>query len=360
MKVVFAIGDISSSGGTERVTTEIAASLSEAGHQVSVLSLFGPASPWFDLPEAISVKAAGLRPAGGNLFRAAAISRCLYRVAVRTEVDAVILVDSILFAFCIPWARFSRAKILCWEHFNLSTSHGTSMRSLGRLAASRMCDKVVVLTERDAEAWRAKYRVSERVQAIWNPIPRFAAYQSSPGDQEPRIALAVGRLAPEKGFDILLRAWKELGDARDGWVLRIVGGGEDETTLKSLADDLEVTECVVFVGQVRDVAAEYRAASLYVMSSRWEGLPMTLLEAQHFGLPSVSTDCMTGPREVLSCNNGILVKEEDPVDLAHGMARLMASPALRQEQGAAARDNASRYAASSISRQWEEMLESLL
>ncbi|WP_082810810.1 glycosyltransferase family 4 protein [Alcanivorax sp. NBRC 102024] len=360
MNLLFVIGDISSSGGTERVTTEVAAALSDAGHQVSVLSLFGPANPWFDLPETISVKAAGLKPAGSNLFRAAAISRCLYQAAVRTEVDAVILVDSILFAFCVPWSLFSTAKIVCWEHFNLSTSHGTSMRSLARLAASRMCDKVVVLTERDAAAWRAKYHIFDRVQSIWNPIPRFSAYQSSPGDQEPRIALAVGRLAPEKGVDVLLKAWKKLGDAREGWVLRIVGGGVEEASLKALADDLEVTESVVFVGQVRDVAAEYRAASLYVMSSRWEGLPMTLLEAQHFGLPSVSTDCMTGPREVLSCNNGILVKEEDPVDLARGMARLMASPALRQEQGAAARENASRYATSSISRQWEEMLERLL
>lgn len=360
MKLLFVIGDVSSSGGTERVTTEIAASLSEAGHQVSILSLFGPAKPWFDLPDAVSVSSASLVPAGKSPQKAFAISWCLYKESSRRDLDAVILVDSILYSFCIPWALFSRAKIVCWEHFNLSTSHGSSMRSLGRLAASRLCDKVVVLTERDAAAWRVKFFISDRVQAIWNPIPRFAAYQSSPGDQEPRIALAVGRLAPEKGVDILLRAWKELGNARDGWVLRIVGGGEDETTLKALADDLEVTESVVFVGQVRDVAAEYRAASLYVMSSRWEGLPMTLLEAQHFGLPSVSTDCMTGPREVLSCNNGILVKEDDPVDLAHGMARLMASPALRQEQGAAARENASRYAASSISRQWEEMLESLL
>ncbi len=342
------------------MTTEVATALAEAGHTVSILSLFGAATPWFDINDTISVTSAGLEPAGGSFYRAAAISNRLFKESIRRDLDAVILVDSILYSFCIPWAWFSKTKILCWEHFNLSTSHGTSMRSLGRLAASRLCDKVVVLTERDAAAWRTRYRISERVQAIWNPIPRFAAYQSSPGDQQPRIALAVGRLTAQKGFDVLLKAWSELGNARDGWVLRIVGGGEDETSLKALADDLDVTESVVFVGQVRDVAAEYRAASLYVMSSRWEGLPMTLLEAQHFGLPSVSTDCMTGPREVLSCNNGILVKEEDPVDLARGMARLMASPALRLEQGAAARENASRYAASSISRQWEEMLESLL
>lgn len=362
MKLLFVIGDISAYGGTERVTTEIAAALAEAGHEVVILSLFGPATPWFDMPDEICVKSPGLEPAGGSLRRAAAISRCLKREACVSGIDAMILVDTILFAFCVPWVWRSMVKVVCWEHFNLTTSHGSRMRDLARLAASWLSDKVVVLTERDAAAWRGKYRIADRVQTIWNPIPRFPGnYVASPYQEDgPAIALAVGRLTREKGFDILLRAWALVGSARGGWVLRIVGGGEEEAALKSLAAELGIDDTVVFVGQVRDVAIEYRAASLYVMSSRWEGLPMTLLEAQHFGLPSVSTDCPTGPREVLSGGSGRLVDSEDPRALADGLTDIITHSGKRAAMADAARRNARRYQREGIRKEWEEMLGGLV
>lgn len=357
MRLLFVIGDISAYGGTERVTTEIAAALAEAGHEVSILSLFGPAEPWFDMPDSVSVTSAGLEPAGGSLRRAMAISRCLRDEARQSGAQAIVLVDSILFAFCVPWVWYSPVKTICWEHFNLTTSHGTPMRGMARLAASRLSDKVVVLTERDAEAWRRKYRIQDRVQAIWNPIPRFVDNgQELPWRADgPAIALAVGRLTREKGLDVLLRAWQRLGEEKDSWVLRIVGGGEDESTLKALATALGIDESLVFVGHVRDVASEYRAASLYVMSSRWEGLPMTLLEAQHFGLPSVSADCPTGPREVLSGGSGLLVEPEEPQALADGLAKLMGNPDERADMGRTAIENAQRFRPEGIRKEWEVM-----
>lgn len=362
MKLLFVIGDISAYGGTERVTTEIAAALAGAGHEVSILSLFGPATPWFDMPETVCVKSAGLEQAGGSLRRTIAISGCLKHAAGSSGVDAMILVDTILFAFCVPWVWRSRTKIICWEHFNLTTSHGTRMRDLARLAASRLSDKVVVLTERDAEAWWQKYGITDRVQAIWNPIPRFPKNETplpcSGG--KPAVVLAVGRLTREKGFDILLRAWALIGPVRQGWVLRIVGGGEEESTLKAMATEMKIMDSVVFVGQVRDVANEYCAASLYVMSSRWEGLPMTLLEAQHFGLPSVSTDCPTGPREVLSSGSGRLVEPENPQALADGLSDLMSNTAARADMARAAKENSHRYQAERIRKEWEVMLGELV
>jgi len=361
MKLLFIIGDISAYGGTERVTTEIAAVLAQAGHEVSILSLFGSAEPWFDVLEAVQVKSAGLKQAGRSPLRAVAISRFLKKEARASGADAMILVDSILFAFCVLWSWRSPIKVICWEHFNLTTSHGTRMRELARLAASRLSDRVVVLTERDARAWRKKYRISDRVQPIWNPIPRFPesdqAATRSPGAH--LVALAVGRLTRQKGFDLLLRAWAQVGQARKGWMLRIVGGGVEEGNLKELAADLGLGDSVFFVGQVRDMAAEYVAADLFVMSSRWEGLPMTLLEAQHFGLPSVSTDCPTGPSEVLSGGSGMLVAPEDPTALAAGLTNLLSHPEKRSEIAAAAKNNALRYQLDVIGREWEKLLNEL-
>lgn len=361
MKLLFVVGDISAYGGTERVTTEIAAALAEAGHEVSILSLFGPATPWFDMPEAVCVTSAGVEQAGGSLRRTIAISRCLKHAASTSGADAMILVDTILFAFCVPWIWMSRTKIICWEHFNLTTSHGTHMRDLARLAASRLSDKVVVLTERDAGAWREKYGITDRVQAIWNPIPRFPKGDDPHpySERQPAVALAVGRLTREKGFDILLRAWALIGPARQGWVLRIVGGGEEKSALKELADELKILDSVVFVGQVRDVASEYRAASLYVMSSRWEGLPMTLLEAQHFGLPSVSADCPTGPREVLSGGSGLLVELENSQALSEGLQQVIGNADMRKRMSVVAFENAKNYGPKGVREQWEVLLQAL-
>lgn len=361
MKLLFVIGDISAYGGTERVTTEIATALAQAGHDVNVLSLFGPAVPWFDVPDAVEVTSAGLEAASGSFRRAAAISRYLKAEARESGADVLILVDTILFAFCVPWIWRSPIKVVCWEHFNLATNHGTKVRDYARLAASRLSDKVVVLTDRDAEAWRRKYRIGDKVQKISNPIPRFP--ESDPTENcvpdAPHVALAVGRLSHEKGFDLLLQAWAEIGAEKKDWVLRIVGGGEESFALQAQAKQLGIESTVVFAGQIRDMSREYRSASLYVMSSRWEGLPMTLLEAQHYGLPSVSADCPTGPREILSGGGGLLVAPEDPVALAAGLADLMAQPQKRAEMAATAKNNALLYQPNVVRREWEDLLNNL-
>lgn len=363
MKLTFVIGDISACGGTERVTIEIARELAQSGHEVSILSLFGPAKPWFSVPSTILVRSTNLEPAKGSLRRSLAISRCLEYEACEPSLDAMILVDTILFAFCVPWLWRSSIKIICWEHFNLSTSHGTPMRNVARFLASRLSDKVVVLTERDAETWRRSFKITSRVQAVSNPIPLFPQYDLTGvrPSQNDLIVLAVGRLTHQKGFDLLLRAWAALDcSTRKGWILRIVGSGEEAATLKALAVELHIDGSIVFVGHLRDVACEYLNASLYVMSSRWEGLPMSLLEAQHFGLPCVSFDCPTGPREVLANESGLLASPENPATLAHSLSDLMRHPAKRAKLAAAALSNSKRYGLPVIVEEWRQLLSDTL
>lgn len=360
MRLTFVVGDISAYGGTERVTVEIASALAQAGHEVRILSLFGQAHPWFDVPEVISIRSASIARFRSRLIRAISVSWSIRREVKKSGVDAVILVDSILFAFCLPWLVFRSVKIVCWEHFNLSTNHGSRLRELARWAASRWSDKIVALTEADAKAWKNKYGITDRVQTIGNPVPRFSENISMNSGEPERslVVLAVGRLSYEKGFDILLRAWS-LIEKRDGWTLRIVGGGQEGASLKKLANELAISDSVSFAGQVHDVANEYRAASLYVLSSRWEGFSMTLLEAQHFGLPSISTDCPTGPREVLSGGGGRLVDPENPQALAHGIAELISDSTQRESLARAAKLNANRYRPEAIRPVWELMFEKL-
>ena len=362
MKILFIVGNLSSDGGTERVTCEIGSGLARAGHDVVIASLFGPATTSFQLEPAITTCALGLKEAQGGARRALGISSALLSNIRRQQADIVVLVDSVLFAFCAPWAPFIRARMICWEHFNLTTNHGSRLRSIGRSAAVRLADSIVVLTERDALAWQERYRLGNKVQAIWNPVPRFALPLSditAMDSRSSRIVLAVGRLTEQKGFDVLLRAWAIVAREHPAWQLRIVGWGEDEASLKAQAETLGLDDSIVFVGRTSAVEVEYRQAALFAMSSRWEGLPMTLLEAQHFGLPVVSTDCETGPAEILACGSGVLVNVDDAEALAHEVSALIQDPVRRDAMSALARENAARYDADTLCSQWGQLLTRL-
>ncbi|MES1932224.1 glycosyltransferase [Salinisphaera shabanensis T35B1] len=358
MKLLFILGNAAGRGGTERVTCELANAFAGAANDVEILSPFGRNEAYFALSPSVKVTCLGLLEARGRLGRFGRISWALYRYCLRSKPDVVLVVDTIQFMFCLPWFWCLRAHFVCWEHFNLTTEHGSRFRTMARVAAAWWSDAIVVLTERDARAWRQRFAIGYRVQAIWNPIPRFDTRPSALAERS-RIVLAVGRLTEQKGFDVLLRAWQQLSDSREDWILRIVGSGKDDAMLKRLARDLGVSESVVFVGQTKAVASEYRAASLYVMSSRWEGLPMTLLEAQYFGLPSIATDCPTGPREVLSGGSGWLVEPGDPRALSKGLAELLSRPEKRAEMSSAALENARRYVPEEIRSKWERLFERL-
>lgn len=359
MKLMFVLGNIAGHGGTERATCGLANALTAAGEDVEILSPFGHGPAYFELSSTVPVTALALPEAQGKLGRFMRISYAIHRHCRRSRPDVVILVDTILFLFCLPWAWWSASRFVCWEHFNLSTEHYSRFRTLARKAAAQWSDAIVVLTERDAQAWQKRFSVDGRVHAIWNPIPRFDEKPSDLSERR-KIVLAVGRLTEQKGFDVLLRGWQRIGKERDGWMLRIVGSGADEIMLKRLARDLEITDTVQFAGQTKAIAREYRAASIYVMSSRWEGLPMTLLEAQYFGLPSVATDCETGPREVLAGDSGLLVPVDDFSALADALEQLLAESELRASLARKALSMAKKYNAATVQERWKELFTRLL
>ena len=148
--------------------------------------------------------------------------------------------------------------------------------------------------------------------------------------------LAVGRLQAQKGFDLLLQAWqtvaRQLPEAR----LRIVGGGPLGAELAALAKTLGVEASVEFAAPTERIEALYREAAVFVLSSRYEGMPLALLEAQALGVPAVAFDCPTGPREILSEATGVLVPSADVPALAQALLRLLRDPALRASMGRAA------------------------
>ena len=202
-------------------------------------------------------------------------------------------------------------------------------------------DRFVVLTEEDKGYWGGL----DNIRVIPNPrtfvLPEPASLQS-------HTVLAVGRYSHQKGFDLLLKAWRLIDTT--GWTLRIAGSGEP-------LGDLPAN---VITGPSADIIEEYRNAAFLVMSSRYEGLPMVLLEAQAAGLPIVSFACKCGPKDVVTEGvDGFLISEGDIEGLASGMKRLMDDEGLRQRMGKAAFRNSDRFDKERIMSLWDKLFQEL-
>lgn len=151
------------------------------------------------------------------------------------------------------------------------------------------------------------------------------------------IAVAGGRLISQKGFDRLIPAFAKVARRHSGWTLHIYGSGPRRRQLERLIARHGAQGNIVLAGRVRNFETQLEEASLFVLSSRFEGLPMVMLEAMGKGLPVVAFDCPTGPAELIEQGcNGILVPEGDIDALAAAMEDLIDDPGKRRRYGDAA------------------------
>jgi glycosyltransferase involved in cell wall biosynthesis len=238
------------------------------------------------------------------------------------------------------------------DHMNLAT-YTDALRAQIRVVYPRL-DLVSTLTEGDARAYRRALRGSVRVECMPNGVPDVGG-QRAPLDA--KVVVAAGRVTPQKGFDRLLRAWSEVVREHPDWELRIFGDGQSTKKLRKQIDALGIGDSAKLMGFTARLHEELASASLYVMSSRREGFPMVLLEAMAIGLPVVSFDCPTGPRDVIREGvDGHVVRNGDVHALAQAMTGLMADADRRRAFGAAAVEGAQRFDLGTIAARWSDLL----
>lgn len=259
-------------------------------------------------------------------------------------------------AFFLPKLQDGSKKILEAHGARLAWT-ATRVGILGRLQNDldlrliRRFDRFVVLTEVDKENWGA---ISGMV-AISNPNTFESETVSS---LENKVVLAAGRYNYEKNFESLLRAWAIVYQKFPDWELRLRGEGLEQ--LNGVVSELGV-ESSVSIGNTKDMLSEYLDSSLFVLSSRWEGLGLVLLEAQVCGVPLVAYAAQCGPLEVITDGeNGFLVEVNDHEALAERMMLLMGSLELRQKMGKAAKLHSKRFTEDVIMKKWEELFKSLV
>lgn len=355
--IAFLIGNINHSGGTERVTTLIANALAHKNYQISILSLIDGKQPFFELVPSIktyslySEKISFKKNFFGAVWR-------IRKFVTQHEIDTLVVVDSISCVFTVPALVGLKVKHICWEHFNFKNNNGVKYRNIGRKWAAKYCDYVVTLTQRDKELWeKGLKKINAKIVAISNPVS-YEKIEHIPS-LEYKTILAVGRLTHVKGFDLLITAWTRVAQQVPDWKIVIVGSGEDEIMLKQMAKDFEVDDSIIFTGQQKKIDNFYRQASFFCMTSRFEGLPMALLEAQAFGLPMVAFDCDTGPAEIIDHNiNGLLVEPGNINGLTNSLLELINLSNIQYEKMSSnAVENSVRYSVNPIVKQWLSIIK---
>lgn len=253
------------------------------------------------------------------------------------------------------FAKEQRSQLLRANHSGWFWALLGRVRTWQLVQSVKRLERLVVLTEADKADWQQSGCTS--VMSIPNPCILDGQKVSIKSGKSNTI-LAVGRLHEQKGFDLLLQAWQPIEKTYSDWSLRIVGEGPKRAELEAQIESQGLKR-VVLAGTTNDVLSEYAAASLYILSSRYEGLPLSLIEAMWSGLPCIAFDCPQGPAELLAEDRGWLVPNGDITALTAQIAYALSHPeeALKRAQKAQSFAQTT-YSEAAIMPQWVQLIES--
>jgi glycosyltransferase involved in cell wall biosynthesis len=259
-------------------------------------------------------------------------------------------------------ARFAANRVVTIgaEHINFRTRDKQMKRAFVEVAEG--LDAITTLTEPDKHDFE---RLFAGKPTLIEAIPNALSWpRGEPSPLANNIVIAAGRLARQKGFDLLIEAYAPVARAHPDWQLHIYGGrtgaGIQEALTRQI-EDLGLVDQVFLKGRTEHMAEAMHGASIFALSSRWEGFPMVLLEAMAMGLPVVSFDCPRGPREVVvSGTNGYLVDNGDVEGFGKSLAALIEDDDGRERMGKGAFASAGAYELTAISARWEELFGRLL
>lgn len=228
----------------------------------------------------------------------------------------------------------------------------------------RFADKIIAVSQGIKKNLVEEFRIAtDTIEVIYNPvdIDRISELSRIPIEHpffqgDAPVILAVGRLVWQKGFDLLTRAFREVLSELDARLI-IAGEGHERESLQRLVKDLGIATKVSFVGFQTNPYAFMSKADAFVLSSRYEGLPMVLLEALACGIPVVSTDCRSGPREILKNGEcGMLVSSGDVDALSDGILRLFKDKQLREKYSLFGKERAMDFSLDKIIKQYEDII----
>lgn len=354
-KICFVSGDIGHSGGTERVCILIANELARRGYDISILSFWHGDSPFFEVHPNVKVfyLINGRYEAWLKKTFIYAVLK-LRKFIIDNSIDILIDVDTVLSRYSVYAVQNTSCQLISWEHFNYEHTISEKIRIKTLKKIKKNSGKVLLLTKADYIMHRDLANIDEsRLYQIYNPTS--FSINETVGERK-KIFLAIGRLTYQKGFDTLLQIWNEVWRHLPEWKLQIVGSGEDEEFLRQYIYE-HALKNIELIPNTTEIEKFYLDAAIYLMTSRFEGFPMVLLEAKAKGLPIISFDCKTGPNEIISDGeSGFVVNMNDIPMFTNKMITLANNEELRLQFANKSLKEIKNFTVQSIVDEWEKML----
>lgn len=376
-KIVYCTPALYMAGGVERVLTLKANYFAEHfGYDITIILTEGEGKPLF-YPLSDKVKVVNFNIGFEELWNCSFIKKifiylkkqCLYKkllkqelMRIRPDITISLLRREINFITSINDGskKIGELHINRAHYRNFEGKDANALKNLfskfwmnNLLSKLSRLDRLVVLTEKDREAW-SELNI---VVSIPNPLSIMSFEKS---DMVKKRVIAIGRYCHEKGYDQLLQVWAIVQTKCPEWQLVIFGDG-DRTAYKRMIDEFHIdADRCLLNGRTPDVISEYVESSIAVCSSRFEGFGMVIIEAMACGLPVVSFDCPWGPGSIINNGeDGLLVENGNVEKMAEALIMMIQHPEKRKRMAAKAIENVQRFSIEKIAEKWKSLFESL-
>ncbi|WP_298540325.1 glycosyltransferase family 4 protein [uncultured Aquimarina sp.] len=363
MKLLYITNQICGSAGLERVLSIKTDYLIEKyGYDIHILTMNQNNTPvFYDFNDTIRFHDITVK--GNPIQYFLQYQKGLRSIVQKVQPDMISVCDDGLKGFFVPSIVGKPCPMIYERHVSknievkedkvsFKTQLITNIKyRLMHLGAKRY-DRFVVLTTDNLSEWKLK-----NLQVISNPL---SFNPDTKAVLEAKTVLAVGRQSYQKGYDRLLKSWKTIQDKYPDWKLKIYGKKDESLNLEGLANTLGIDSSVEFHSPTKEILNEYLNSSIYVMSSRFEGFGMVLIEAMACGVPAISFDCPCGPSDIITDNtDGFLVENNDISAFSEAIEKLILNPEKRKKMGANAKENIRRFLPEEIVPQWDTLFKSL-
>ncbi|MHA7059202.1 glycosyltransferase family 4 protein [Aquimarina sp. M1] len=364
MKLVYIVNRIDGPGGLERVLSIKASKLADDyDYDIHIITLNQDTDHLFyDFSSKLSYH--NVKAKGNPLSRMYKYASGLRNIIKKLNPDIIAVCDDGLKGFYVPLLLGKPCPMIYERHVSRSVEIKKGKRSFKKRIATttkfslmnfggRYYDYFVVLTNGNLNEWSFK-----NLKVIPNPLSFYPEIKST---LENKKVLAVGKHCFQKGYDRLLKSWKKVAAKHPDWTLDIYGTISKAEGLDTLADELGISNTVHFYPPVKNIAEKYEQASIYTMSSRYEGFGMVLTEAMAYGVPCISYDCPYGPSDIITDNeNGLLIDNGNIDAFAEAIISLIDNKEKRKSLGMNAKEAVKKYLPETIAEEWNDVFKSLI
>lgn len=361
MKITFVISSLSG-GGAERILSNIANYWAEAGHKITVLTFDNGNSIFYPLLKSVQWRPLNIAEQSnswiGGMLNSLKRIRCLRKAIKKSKPDFIISFLYTTNVLTILATCFLSYPVIVSERN--APGYYRERRSVWHLLRRLLYPLAVHLVVQTNEIKNYFKRYNRSVRIIPNllMIPAEKLVEDTEVQLPPgKKIIAMGRFVRQKGFDMLIDVFARLCKYHSGWNLVILGDGCLMDVMRKRIEELNIGRAVFMPGRVSNPFSILARCDLFVLSSRYEGFPNSLLEAMACGLPVVSFECPSGPGDIIQHGvNGLLVRSEDTNALEKAIHSLMEDEVLRERMGRNAKKVIERFSPEKIMKQWDELI----